>query len=126
MLRRLLVVMIVTVILAVAIGAAASLGTITTGMVGAGDAVVASCDPDGVSVAYGLAYDNGRYEVKTVTVGGIADQCVGGTLLFTLTKAGSGIASGSITVNSTSHTITVTNPPAADDVDDVHIAINGP
>lgn len=71
-------------------GAAASLGGITSGDLGADDATVASCDTDGVTTSYTSAYSatgTAGYKVGDVTVGGIADTCDGQTMTVTLTGA---------------------------------------
>jgi hypothetical protein len=67
---------------------AASLGPITPNQIGANDAVVGSCDTDGVSTAYTVAFDttDDRYEITSVTVSGIAaPACDTQTLQVTLT-----------------------------------------
>ena len=71
-------------------GAAASLGGITSGDLGADDAVVASCDTNGVTTSYTTAYSatgTAGYKVDDVTVGGISDNCDGQTMTVTLTGA---------------------------------------
>ena len=71
-------------------GAAASLGGITSGDLGADDALVASCDTDGVTTSYTSAYSatgTAGYKVDDVTVGGISDTCDGQTMTVTLTGA---------------------------------------
>lgn len=71
-------------------GAAASLGGITSGDLGADDAVVASCDTNGVTTSYTSAYSAtgaAGYKVDDVTVGGISDNCDGQTMTVTLTGA---------------------------------------
>src|SRR6266540_5699688 len=88
---------------------AASLGGITSDNVSADSTVVASCDSDGVTAAYVTAWDatDKRYEITTVTVGGVADTCDGRTLSVTLTdSSGAQIGSGSfsIPVRSEEHT----------------------
>ena len=71
-------------------GAAASLGGITSGDLGADDATVASCDTNGVTTSYTSAYSaagTAGYKVDDVTVGGISDTCDGQTMTVTLTGA---------------------------------------
>lgn len=71
-------------------GAAASLGGINSGDLGADDAVVASCDTNGVTTSYTSAYSatgTAGYKVGDVTVGGISDNCDGQTMTVTLTGA---------------------------------------
>lgn len=71
-------------------GAAASLGGITSGDLGADAALVASCDTDGVTTSYTSAYSasgTAGYKVGNVTVGGISDACDGQSMTVTLTGA---------------------------------------
>ena len=71
-------------------GAAASLGGITSGDLGADDGIVASCDTNGVTTSYTSAYSatgTAGYKVDDVTVGGISDNCDGQTMTVTLTGA---------------------------------------
>ena len=80
-------------------GAAASLGGITSGDLGADDAVVASCDTNGVTTSYTSAYSatgTAGYKVDDVTVGGISDNCDGQTMTVTLTGA-AGAELGTVT-----------------------------
>jgi len=78
----------------VAVGAvsasAASLGGITSESVGVDNAVVASCDSDGIDVDYTVDYAAGiaSYEVATVDLSGIAVPCNG--LPYSLTLSGAG------------------------------------
>jgi hypothetical protein len=64
---------------------AASLNVTSTDLA-AGTDTVAACDANGVTTSYAVAYDatSGRYEVTTVTVGGIADACSGQDFSVTL------------------------------------------
>ena len=64
---------------------AASLSVTSTDLA-AGNATVAACDANGVTTSYAVAYDaaSARYEVSTVTVGGIADACLGQDFSVTL------------------------------------------
>jgi hypothetical protein len=87
---------------------AASLGTVTTGTVGASGAVVASCDTDGVTTSYGSptwSATNKRYEVSTVNVTSINAACNGDTIKVTLkdtTGASLGEATGSVAAGAAS------------------------
>ena len=113
-------------------GAAASLGGITSGDLGADDAVVASCDTNGVTTSYTSVYSatgTAGYKVDDVTVGGISDNCDGQSMTVTLTGAS----------NAELGTITQAVPTAAaftnvldfsseavlsEDVTGVHVVIN--
>ena len=58
---------------------AASLGGITSNDVGADNTTVASCDTNGVTTSYATGWDatDKRYEITSVTVGGVNDACDG-------------------------------------------------
>jgi hypothetical protein len=109
---------------------AASLGGITSGTVGADDAVVASCDTDGVTTDYASSWDatDERYEVTAVTVGGINNNCDGKTLSVSLTdESGAQIGSGSVTVPTDllafTATVTLSTAASAELTTGVHVAI---
>lgn len=110
---------------------AAGLGGLTSGKIGAANATVAACDTDGVTSSYTSGWDatDGRYEISTVTVGGVNDACDGQTLSVTLTgTGGASVGSGSITIPTaaaTSVAVSASVPPAAADVTGVHVSIAG-
>ena len=68
------------------LASAASIGGVTSTSLGSGVSVVASCDTNGVDLAYNNTYNttNGKYEVSSVTISGIAAPCVGKQLDITL------------------------------------------
>ena len=109
---------------------AASLGGITSGSVGADDAAVASCDTDGVSTTYASSWDatDKRYEVTSVTVSGIHNDCDTKTLSVSLTDAsGAQLGSGSVTVptdaTGTAATVALSTAASAELTTGVHVAI---
>ena len=109
---------------------AANLGGITSGDVGADNAVVASCDNNGVTTNYASSWDatGKRYAVTSVTVGGINDACDGKTLSVSLTNAAGvqlGSASVLIPADLLSQSVTVSLSPAASakETEGVHVAI---
>ena len=109
---------------------AANLGGITSGQVGADDAIVTSCDTDGVTTSYASSWDatDGRYEVTSVTVTGIADTCDGETLSVSLTDtAGAQIGSGSVTIPTAagafSATVSLSTAASAELTEGVHVVI---
>jgi len=78
---------------------AASLGSITTGTVGDSATVIASCDTDGVTAAFGTpGWDstNKRYGVTTLNVTSVNAACNGLAIKVTL-KDGSGASLGEST-----------------------------
>src|SRR5438105_2975796 len=131
MTKRLLLATAVAIVLATAVwGIASTLGGIRNQNLGAEDAVVASCDTDGVSVAYVLAAQGTTFVIQTVNVTGIADPCVGKTLTLFLSANGQTIA-GTLasvpvtagTANNNNATAPLPTPPPAKNVDGIHIAI---
>lgn len=110
-------------------GAAASLGGLTSDNLGAESSVVASCDTGGVSVHFTTAFQSGRYAITQVKLDNVADTCRGRPVSVTLTNAGAEAGSGSSTVATGTSgvnltTINVASPPAAKDVDGVHVVIS--
>ena len=102
------------------IASAATLGTISNASLGSGVQTVASCDTDGVTVAYTNTFDStsGRYRVGSVTISGInvaVGGCVGKTLSITLkdsTQAAQGSGTGAVATASQVFTITVNTDAA--------------
>ncbi len=95
--RRIALSVIVTsTLLGVVAASAASLGGVTSTTLGADVGVVASCDIDGVSLAYVNTYDAtlGRYQTTSVSVTGINTDCNGKSIGVTLNGTG-GVSLGS-------------------------------
>src|SRR5690349_9152457 len=91
--------------LGIGVASAASLNGLTSSSLGAQDTVVASCDSNGVSLAYTNAYDatTGKYRTTSVTVSGIDAACANQSLSVTLKDStGASIGAGSATVGGTS------------------------
>jgi hypothetical protein len=118
----------------IVVGMAATLGGITTGKLGADDAVVAACDTNGVSTGYTTSYSStatAGYKVGSVTVSGIADACDGETMSVTLTGASNtslGEQTATVDVNSgggdTSDTVSfAASNVLAESVTGIHVAI---
>ena len=109
---------------------AASLGGITSNQVGADNTAVASCDTNGVTTSYATGWDatDKRYEITSVTVGGVNDACDGETLSVSLTDStGAQIGSGSVAIPTsaaTSHTVTMSTAPSAQSTTGVHVLIS--
>jgi hypothetical protein len=109
---------------------AASLGGISSGNLGADSSIIASCDTNGVTAAYATTWDttDKRYEVTSVTVGGVADTCDGQTLNVSLTDtSGAQISSGTLAIPTsaaTSFTVTPLSPdPSAKLVEGISVLI---
>ena len=112
-----------------AAASAASLGGLTTGSLGADNAAVASCDTDGVTLAYGTpAYDaaTGVYKVSTATVGGIAAGCIGKTVYVTVADAtGASLGGGSaVLAAGTSVSVTLSTTASAKAIVSSAVAIS--
>lgn len=123
--RILFVLLTLAVVFAVAYGAAASL-TVDGGVVQSGSGTGLTCDNDGVTVSYTVAWVNTQFQVTGVTVSGIATDCKGKTIAVQLTKAdgtaASGTSSKTATINGTTASLTGFTSPASE-VTDVHVAI---
>jgi hypothetical protein len=90
----------------------------------------ASCDSDGVNVAYDVEYSAGSiagYKVETVRVSGIASDCVGAALSVELkdgqTVVGRG---GPVAVANDAMAVPVSPPVLAEDFVGVRVVIEGP
>ena len=131
--RLIVALLLATLAFAAMVGSAASLGGITNGNLGADDTVVASCDTNGVTLAYTYAYNTtgtAGYKVATVTVGGIADTCDGQAIGVTLTNsANASLESVSSTVPTgvgTSVTLNLASTTLAEAVTSAHVVIAAP
>ena len=95
---------------------AASLGGLNSAQVGADNTVVASCDTNGVDLAYDTSYDatTGSYRVTQATISNINVNCNGQTVDLTLSGAlGASINEGTATVVAGSAVVPVTAPAKA-------------
>ena len=111
-----------------AIAMAANLGGITSENLGADSSVVASCDTDGVTTAFTVAYDSvdARNEVTAVSVGGVDAACAGQALTVTLTDVADVSLDATTVVAATgTNVVAATTPPDAELVFNVHIVITG-
>jgi hypothetical protein len=74
---------------------AASLGGVTTESIGAGTAVVASCDTDGVTTTFSTMTRDGVVIAWAVTLGNVSADCVGKFAVVEVADgAGNTLASG--------------------------------
>ena len=122
MLRLTLVLAAVAVGLALAYGAAASLG-ISSAKLGAGGASVAPCD---TSFTRSLTVSGGN--VTQVTIGDVDSACTGGQMTVVLTNAANNqVSQGSATVPSGGGSVPVSVAPVpVDSVRNVHVVVVGP
>ena len=122
--RRLVHLGIVAAVATTAYASAATLGGVASETLGAGSAVVQSCDGDGLALSYAVVDD----AVTEVIVDDIAPTCVGGRLSVTLTDASdAAIGSGDhASLSATSQSIAIASQPDAELVTDAHVLIVGP
>lgn len=90
---------------------AASLGGLTSTSLGADQTVVASCDTDGIGLAYANSYDaaTNAYRTTAVTLSGVNAACASRTFRLTLSDAATSLSetTGAVTLTSGSQTITL-------------------
>lgn len=116
-----------------AMGSAASLGGVSAQGLGADDAIVGSCDTDGVATGYTTAYNttgSAGYKVATVTVSALNNACDGKTIEVRLTDAGNAsLETVSKTVETdataTSTTLTFGGSTLVEAVTGVHVVVSG-
>ena len=84
------------------------------------DAAIECYDADGLTASYATAWDatDERYEITSVTIGGVSDTCDGQTLYASLADStGAQIGNGSMAIptsEATSHTVTLSTMPPAE------------
>ena len=122
--RRVTGAVVATLIAVATTGAAASLGSVSALGFGAGEAVVARCDSDGVTTSYAISFG----AVQSITLDGLAGACTNGSLSVVLAGAGGvSVASGGpVTVAGASATVPLSPQPQANTVTAVHVSITGP
>lgn len=112
------------------IASASSLGGVSSRALGSGASVVASCDTDGVTLAYTTAFDaaSGTHRVSAVTVSGIAAACSGQQIEVGLRNAAgtSSVTTSRTTVSGTSQSLPITPTYDAAAVDSASVLIMAP
>ena len=90
---------------------AATLGGLTSTSLGADQTVVASCDTDGIGLAYSNSYDavTNAYRTTAVTLSGVNAACASKTFRLTLSDAAASLSetTGAVALTSGSQTITL-------------------
>ena len=130
--KRLLIALTVgSAVFAGAYAMAASLPVSSTRL-GSGNAVVPSCDTDGVTTNYTVSYTatgTAGYKIDTADISGVAATCNGATMKVTLTGASNTALAERTQViaapSSYSLNFSAAGVPAAD-VTGVHVTIVGP
>jgi hypothetical protein len=107
--------------------AAASIG-VASGSLGAGNSAIGACDPDGFTFTRVV---NNSGAITSLTIGGIAAACAGGTLSVNLTNSSNasiGSATASLPSSGFGGSATVTPSPAptASSVNAYRASIVGP
>jgi hypothetical protein len=103
---------------------AASLG-VNGGAIQAGADTELRCDTNGVQVlGWGLETDTGM--VSFVRIGDISPTCAGNDMWVRITKDGSLIAKGSLTLDGSGSAKISFTPQAAVDITDIQVYIEGP
>jgi hypothetical protein len=114
--------------LGLGVASAATLGALSSSSLGATDNIVASCDSDGVAIAYTNAYDatTGKYRTSAATVSGMAAACTGKSLSVTLRDTNNvAIGNGTVTVAGTSQVVTLSASVASEAVTGAAVVITG-
>ena len=127
--RRITVLIALVVVFGGVLAMAASLGGLTPATLGADDALVSSCDTDGVGTTYASSWDatDARYETTSVTVTGVSDVCDGKTMKVTLTDAGdASLGEGTLVIPTsvaTSHAVGISPGVSTAAFTGIHVTI---
>jgi len=129
--RTLLTVLGGVVAFALVVGAAASLGGITSTNLGANTSIVAACDTaGGITSAYTTEYvatGTSGFKVEDVTIGGVDAACNGDAMTVTLTGA-SGVELGEVDASATTGSNVLSflsDDVLAESVTGIHVTITG-
>ena len=126
--KKLTAIVLAVLVFSLIAASAASLGGIATADLGADVELVASCDTDGVTAAFGTSYDATalEYVVDDVTIGAIDGACVGQAIEVTLTDAaGAALGTYSGTVTGASETLPSAGTVLAEAVEGIAVVISG-
>ena len=114
--------------LGLGVASAATLGGLTSESLGADNAVVAGCDPNGLNITYTTAYDagTGKYRTSQAALNGIDAACNGKVMSITFKgAAGVVVASTTATVASVAGVQTVPVVAPAENIVGVAVVISG-
>jgi hypothetical protein len=108
---------------------AASLGGLTSASLGADQTVIASCDTNGITMAYTNAYDapSNSYKTTAVTISSVDPACATKTYKLTMSDGTVSLneTSGTVTLASGSQTITLSAAVDAKSVTKTALVITG-
>jgi hypothetical protein len=118
-----------SIVFATVYAAAASV-SLSSSDLAAGDTVVSKCDPNGFTTVSFTT--NESAQITAVTLGDIADECIGGTMTVNLLSndnepVGSGTATVDFTAGPSNELVVAISPtPATSDVKHVAMLVIGP
>ncbi len=109
---------------------ASTLGGLRSTSLGASANVVASCDTDGIDIAYSEnAYNAGTndYRTNAVTLSGVNANCQGKAFRLTLSNPTASLVetTGTVTAATGSQVVTLTSPVRSEDVTRTSLVITG-
>jgi hypothetical protein len=123
--KRTLAVVLGLLVFSLIAASAATLGGVRSDQLGADVGVVASCDTDGVDVAFTTSYIGGEYLVTSVELTDVSEDCDGQDVSVQLTSDGGTLGSGAgVADDSGSLSVTV-DPSSAEDVTGLAVVISG-
>jgi hypothetical protein len=108
---------------------ATTLGGLTPDTLGAQNAPVVACDADGVATSYTSDWDatDKRYEVSTVNVKGVSDNCDGLTVKVTVTdSSGDALSEGTLVIPTNAavdHAVALAAGVSTEAISNVHVTI---
>lgn len=127
--RRMFSILTVAALMAVAVGAAATL-TVEGGAIQSGEDLSLTCDEDGVAVDWGVESDEvASGQVFFVTVTGISGDCVGNELFVNVTDGSGAILTGGdepVDITGASALVHLEIPQNVEVIEDIHVIIGGP
>lgn len=109
------------------LASAAQLGVTSTSL-GAGTSVVASCDTDGIGVAYTTTFDaaSGAYRTGSVVLSGMAAGCTGAQASITLSDGTAALATVTgVPVTGADQTFTLPSSVSAAAIQNAAVVIAG-
>lgn len=127
--RRTFSILAVAALMAVAAGAAATLG-VQGGAIQSGGDDILTCDGSGVTIDWGVESDESpNGDVYFLTVGDISETCFGNELFVNVTDGSGNILTGEaspVAIDATSEVVHLDAPQDAQAIEDVHVIIGGP
>ena len=108
---------------------ASTLGGVNSASVGADQTIVASCDSDGINMAYSNTYDSAAnaYKTTAVTLSGVAAACEGKAFNIALSNGTAPVAevTGTIRQSSGTQVVSLSAPVDSASIAKAALAITG-